>query len=144
MWKITISSAPLVFDEQQHQQQHSSFYNENNTKFHLPDTFIRERNATWSSDTPANTTSTTLGDLNAKVLAQKNRLSITSTRVCSQDLVLPENVHVVCADSAAADLSSSAMFTLNKVPYLFSTACSDGIIRFWSCKERKEDQNRFG
>ena len=25
------------------------------------------------------------------------------------------------------------MFTLSQVPYLFSTACSDGTIRFWSC-----------
>ena len=48
-------------------------------------------------------------------LTQKNRLSITS----SQDLMLPDSVHVVCADSAAADLASSAMFTLSKVPYLF-------------------------
>lgn len=64
----------------------------------------------------------------------KNRLTIKSTRVCQQELDLPENVYVVCADPAAADLSSSAMFTLSKVPYLFSTACSDGIIRFWSCR----------
>ncbi len=41
---------------------------------------------------------------------------------------------MVSADSAAADLSSSSMFTLSQVPYLFSTACSDGIIRFWSCR----------
>jgi len=40
---------------------------------------------------------------------------------------------ILSANSAAADLSSSSLFTLSQVPYLFSTACSDGIIRFWSC-----------
>ena len=64
--------------------------------------------------------------------SSKNRLSITSARVCHQVLPLPDDVHVVCADTAAANTSSSAMFTQNKVPYLFSTACSDGRVRFWS------------
>lgn len=66
---------------------------------------------------------------------RKNRLTIKSTRVCRQELKLPNGVYVVDANSAAADLSSSSMFTLSQVPYLFSTAGSDGIIRFWSCKE---------
>lgn len=42
-------------------------------------------------------------------------------------------MYVVTANPAAADLSSSSMFTSSQVPYLFSTACSDGTIRFWSC-----------
>jgi hypothetical protein len=71
-----------------------------------------------------------------KAARTKNRLTITSSRVCSQDLSLPDGVHVICADTAAADLASSAMFSINRVPYLFSTACSDGIIRFWSCREK--------
>lgn len=66
---------------------------------------------------------------------RKNRLTITSTRVCRQELKLPHGIYVVDADSAAADLSSSSMFTLSQVPYLFSTSCSDGKIRFWSCKQ---------
>ncbi len=66
---------------------------------------------------------------------RKNRITIMSTRVCRQELKLPNGVYVVDANSAAADLSSSSMFTLSQVPYLFSTAGSDGIIRFWSCKE---------
>lgn len=72
-------------------------------------------------------------------MGQKNRLTITSTKVCRQELYLPSGVYVVSADSAAADLSSSSMFTSSQVPYLFSTACSDGIIRFWSCKDLKSE-----
>lgn len=68
--------------------------------------------------------------------SSETRLTITSTRVCQQILPLPDSIYVVCADPAAADLSSSAMFTINKAPYLFTTACSDGVVRFWSCQER--------
>ena len=72
----------------------------------------------------------------------KNRLTISSDRVCRQQLNLPDDVYVVCANSAAADLSSSSNnFTLSQVPYLFSTACSDGKVRFWSCKEARKDMN---
>lgn len=67
------------------------------------------------------------------------RLTINSTRVCQQHLPLPDSVYVVCADPAAADLSSSAMFTINKAPYLFTTACSDGVVRFWACRELTAD-----
>lgn len=71
--------------------------------------------------------------------ANESRLTITSARVCQQELPLPKSVYVVCADPAAADLSSSAMFTIHKAPYLFTTACSDGVVRFWSCQECEKD-----
>ncbi|CAF0710194.1 unnamed protein product [Brachionus calyciflorus] len=76
-------------------------------------------------------------------ISEKNRLTIKSTRVCQQELRLPENVYVSCAATAAADLSSSAMFSQNKVPYLFTTACSDGILRFWSCHLKSGDEYEF-
>ncbi len=73
--------------------------------------------------------------------AQKSRMCITSVRVCRQELDLPKGVTVVKADPAAADLSSSAMFTLSQVPYLFSTACSDGnisLVWVWFARDRLE------
>ena len=51
---------------------------------------------------------------------------------CNQVLELPDDVSVIFADSTAADLSSSAMFTLKKVPYLFfdlSISNGNGIER---------------
>lgn len=105
MWKITITSAPVLFaDEKDPNKIQDESYHPNMNE-------------------------------------QKNRLTITSARVCEQNLNLPDDVYVICADSAAADLSSSAMFTLNKVPYLFATACSDGIIRFWSCRPIEDTDN---
>ena len=79
-----------------------------------------------------------IGGINTSSLGQqqqqKNRLTITSTRVCREELKLPKGVAVVSADSAAADLSSSSMFTHGQVPYLFSTACSDGkLFHFFYC-----------
>ena len=74
---------------------------------------------------------------------EKNRLQIKSTKVCQQELNLPDDVFVTCAATAAADLASSAMFCQNKVPYLFTTACSDGIIRFWSCRLKSDDEYEF-
>jgi hypothetical protein len=76
-----------------------------------------------------------IDEKNGAPASDKNRLSITSMRVCNQELPLPEGVHIVCAETAAADLAASAMFSINRVPYLFATACSDGIVRFWSVKE---------
>lgn len=35
---------------------------------------------------------------------------------------------------AAGHLSSSMIYPACFAPYLFSTACSDGLVRFWSCK----------
>lgn len=74
---------------------------------------------------------------------EKNRLSIRSTRVCQQELNLPNDVYVSCAATAAANLASSAMFCQNRVPYLFTTACSDGIIRFWSCRIKVGEEYEF-
>ncbi len=114
MWKIEIVSASALFADEKPTQQ--TFNQSDCTNTNVFSSF-------------SNASQTGNGS------TQKNRLTITSTRVCQQELQMPDDVYVVCADSAAADLSSSAMFTLNKVPYLFSTACSDGRVRFWSCKQ---------
>ncbi len=59
--------------------------------------------------------------------------------MCKQELNLPPNVQIICAEPAAANLS--CMFTLSKVPYLFATACSDGVVRFWSCDKVETNGN---
>ena len=141
MWKINISSAPMMNEE----SGGANADNGANLKFQ-PDLYMRLNNNGASS--PSSNDMSYLNDMKSpdSLLAssfQKNRLSITSTRVCNQVLELPDDVNVICADSAAADLSSSAMFSLSKVPYLFSTACSDGIIRFWSCRRKENETNQL-
>ncbi len=132
MWKIIVQSHNSLVDE--HQQQQTD-------KLAQDTLFFSTSQESPSRNSPNMKFSESLNGFNFDS-TKKNRLTISSLRVCHQDLHLPEGVSVVCADSAAADLSSSAMFTQNKVPYLFSTACSDGVIRFWSCKQKDtENEN---
>lgn len=69
------------------------------------------------------------------------RLKNTSQKVCSQVLELPEGIEVLSASPAAGHLSSSCIYPACSAPYLLSTACSDGKLRFWTCRmeERGED-----
>jgi DmX-like protein len=129
MWKINIKSSNMNNPTSESNTK-SSNENKNND-----DSFILSNSAETTIYESLNHSD--IGDNNT-YSNKKNRLTITSTRVCRQKLELPPDVEVMCANSAAADLSSSAMFTLKKVPYLFATACSDDIVRFWSCKEEEE------
>ena len=141
MWKLTISSAPLNFDDT---------YNtcaDINKKF-APDSKISElvRNKYNSEFDLVSLSSET--NFNSDLQTQhqplnKNRITIVSSKVCTQELELPENVQIICADPAAADLASSCMFTLSKVPYMFATGCSDGVVRFWSCDKTEADQEEY-
>ncbi|XP_014674315.1 PREDICTED: dmX-like protein 2, partial [Priapulus caudatus] len=62
------------------------------------------------------------------------KLSITTTKVCSQKLHLPRNVEVLDATAAAGHLSSSSIYPACFAPYLVTIACSDGTVRFLKCE----------
>ncbi|XP_051173146.1 dmX-like protein 2 isoform X1 [Leptopilina boulardi] len=62
---------------------------------------------------------------------------ITTTKVCTQDLPLPDGVEVVHAAPAAGHLSSSSIYPACFAPYIVVTACSDSTVRFWKCKVTK-------
>ncbi|XP_071965576.1 dmX-like protein 2 isoform X2 [Antedon mediterranea] len=66
------------------------------------------------------------------------RMKIFSHKVCSQRLELPAGVEVISAAPAAGHLSSSSIYPSCCAPYLFSTACSDGKVRFWKCDVQEE------
>lgn len=68
--------------------------------------------------------------------------SIVSRNVCTQPLPLPSGAKVVTATRAADKMSSSAVNPTCPAQYLFTTSCSDGKVRFWSCKEI-ESENKF-
>ncbi|PIK56051.1 putative dmX-like protein 2 [Apostichopus japonicus] len=63
----------------------------------------------------------------------RTRLRTYSRRVCSQVLELPDGVEIIKASPAAGHLSSSCIYPACSAPYLLSTACSDGKLRFWTC-----------
>ncbi|XP_015601429.1 dmX-like protein 2 isoform X2 [Cephus cinctus] len=67
---------------------------------------------------------------------------ITTTKVCTQELPLPEGIEVVHAAPAAGHLSSSSIYPACFAPYIVVTACSDSTVRFWKCKVTKSELNR--
>lgn len=66
--------------------------------------------------------------------------TISSTKVCTQELPLPPGVIVTTATRAADKMSSAAVNPTCPATYLFTTSCSDGKVRFWSCREIKEGE----
>lgn len=64
-------------------------------------------------------------------------VSIKTTKVCTQELPLPDGVDVVHAAPAAGHLSSSSIYPACFAPYIIVTACSDSTSRFWRCKITK-------
>lgn len=79
-----------------------------------------------------------LGGLGAGGAApEAPHVSITTTKVCTQELPLPDGVDVVHAAPAAGHLSSSSIYPACFAPYIIVTACSDSTSRFWRCKITK-------
>ncbi|KAK9294166.1 hypothetical protein QLX08_011144 [Tetragonisca angustula] len=68
---------------------------------------------------------------------QSSHVLITTTKVCTQELPLPDGVEVIHAAPAAGHLSSSSIYPACFAPYIVVTACSDSTIRFWKCKVTK-------
>ncbi|XP_044020160.1 dmX-like protein 2 isoform X2 [Aphidius gifuensis] len=66
---------------------------------------------------------------------------ITTTKVCTQELPLPDGVEVVHAAPAAGHLSSSSIYPACFAPYIVVTACSDSTVRFWKCNVTKNNKN---
>lgn len=62
---------------------------------------------------------------------------ITTHKVCTQELPLPDGVDVIHASPAAGHLSSSSIYPACYAPYIIVTACSDSINRFWKCERIK-------
>lgn len=69
------------------------------------------------------------------------RVNISTTKVCTQELPLPDGVDVVHAAPAAGHLSSSSIYPACFAPYIIVTACSDSHVRFWKCKVTKKNGN---
>ncbi|XP_024225203.1 dmX-like protein 2 isoform X2 [Bombus impatiens] len=72
---------------------------------------------------------------------QNSHVLITTTKVCTQELPLPDGVEVIHAAPAAGHLSSSSIYPACFAPYIVVTACSDSTIRFWKCKVTKNQSN---
>ncbi|GAB0086325.1 dmX-like protein 2 [Sergentomyia squamirostris] len=70
---------------------------------------------------------------------EKPHVSISTTKVCTQVLPLPDGVDVIHASPAAGHLSSSSIYPACFAPYIIVTACTDSTSRFWRCKVTKRE-----
>ncbi|TDH12947.1 hypothetical protein EPR50_G00052370 [Perca flavescens] len=61
------------------------------------------------------------------------RLSLTTHRLYSQEMALPEGVEAISVTPSAGHLSASCSLPADRVPYLLATSCSDRKVRFWRC-----------
>ncbi|ESO86706.1 hypothetical protein LOTGIDRAFT_235301 [Lottia gigantea] len=114
MWKITISSQPGGGHEGYENSQYSG------------SVFEAEY------DTGTSSGDTSPEDMNPR-MSTVMTMSITTTKVCTQSLDLPDDVDVICATVSAGHLSSASIYPACFAPYQLVTACTDGEIRFWKC-----------
>ncbi|XP_043915100.1 dmX-like protein 1 [Protopterus annectens] len=66
-------------------------------------------------------------------LQSTSRLTLSSVKVYSQEMTLPEGVEIISVTPSAGHLSSSSIYPVGCAPYLLATSCSDGKVRFWRC-----------
>ena len=65
---------------------------------------------------------------------QMSQVHVSTEKVSTMMLPLPEGVQVVHAVPAVGHLSSSSIYPACLAPYVIVTACSDKTIRFWRAK----------
>lgn len=127
MWRIVIASQPIQSDEM------------SSSMMYVPDSNIvqdledpDERHGRSSTSAPNDEHSKAPGFQGSNEYCP--RVNISTTKVCTQELPLPDGVDVVHATPAAGHLSSSSIYPACFAPYIIVTACSDSQIRFWKCK----------
>lgn len=127
MWRIVISS-----------KQQSSFLSE--TAMYVPDSNLtQEPDEDGAGGNPnprrmSQGAETLTGAEHFGPQVEAPHISITTKKVCTQELPLPEGVDVIHASPAAGHLSSSSIYPACFAPYIIVTACSDSISRFWKCE----------
>lgn len=131
MWRIVIASQPIQADEL------------SGSMMYVPDSNIVQDLDDPDERTARQSTAGLGDDLKGHPGYSGSseycpRVNISTTKVCTQELPLPDGVDVVHASPAAGHLSSSSIYPACFAPYIIVTACSDSIVRFWKCKVAKK------
>ncbi|XP_022241502.1 dmX-like protein 2 isoform X2 [Limulus polyphemus] len=123
MWRLVIASQSIEGDGQNFS--------------YVPDSNLVQDSDHSNHSSRSNTPEPTGGTSFLSPHAQP--LRITTKKICTEVLSLPEDVDVIHAAPAAGHLSSSNIYPACFAPYLMSTACSDGKVRFWRCEARETE-----
>ena len=71
---------------------------------------------------------------------QMSEVHVSTEKVCTSLLPLPEGVEVVHAVPAVGHLSSSSIYPACLAPYVIVTACSDNKVRFWRTRMNNNNE----
>ncbi|KAG5673298.1 hypothetical protein PVAND_003358 [Polypedilum vanderplanki] len=132
MWRIVIASQPIQADEL------------SSSMMYVPDSNIvqdlddNEEHQRQGRPSTAGLIDDNQKDLMSGINDYCPRVNISTTKVCTQELPLPDGVDVVHAAPAAGHLSSSSIYPACFAPYIIVTACSDSNVRFWKCQVTKK------
>ncbi|XP_035898477.1 dmX-like protein 2 isoform X2 [Anopheles stephensi] len=137
MWRIVIASQPAASDEMSSSMM---YVPDSNLVQDLDDPENLHRPSVVPDDIPKS------AGHNRTPLDHASHVNISTTKVCTQELPLPDGVDVIHAAPAAGHLSSSSIYPACFAPYIIVTACSDSTVRFWKCKniQRKEGNGGAG
>jgi hypothetical protein len=129
MWRIVIASQPIATDAEL-----------SSSMMYVPDSNIVQDDDLDETQRQGARQSTAGLDDNMKDPSINDycpRVNISTTKVCTQDLPLPDGVDVIHAAPATGHLSSSSIYPACFAPYIIVTACSDSQVRFWRCNVNK-------
>uniref|UniRef100_A0A182VT50 RAVE complex protein Rav1 C-terminal domain-containing protein n=1 Tax=Anopheles minimus TaxID=112268 RepID=A0A182VT50_9DIPT len=131
MWRIVIASQPAAADEMSSSMM---YVPDSNIVQDLDDPENLHRPSVVPDDIPKSAAH------HRTPLDHASHVNISTTKVCTQELPLPDGVDVIHAAPAAGHLSSSSIYPACFAPYIIVTACSDSTVRFWKCKsmQRKD------
>uniref|UniRef100_T1IMB2 RAVE complex protein Rav1 C-terminal domain-containing protein n=1 Tax=Strigamia maritima TaxID=126957 RepID=T1IMB2_STRMM len=138
MWRIVIASQPITGgDKSNKKTRYYQFINNSLPTGLLKNmTYAPDSNLVQDSDADHSNLSSRSNTPEPSA-SQHNALSppltISTTKICTQKLILPPNVEIIHATPAAGHLSSSSIYPACFAPYLLTTACSDSKVRFWYC-----------
>nr|XP_019954783.1 PREDICTED: dmX-like protein 1 isoform X2 [Paralichthys olivaceus] len=118
MWHLHLAARPITMEETKTEKDATTASPMNSSHFDF-DTFsspITQKSKTCTSS-----------------LQSACRLILTTHRLYSQEMALPEGVEAISVTPSAGHLSASCSLPAGRVPYLLATSCSDGKVRFWRC-----------
>ncbi|XP_041643935.1 dmX-like protein 1 isoform X1 [Cheilinus undulatus] len=126
MWHLHIAALPVTMDETMSETDANPASPLNSSQFSFD---------MFTSPVPQKTKPCTSN------LQSACRLSLTTHRLYSQEMALPEGVEAISVTPSAGHLSASCSLPAGRVPYLLATSCSDGTVRFWRCTTKPSGIN---
>ncbi|XP_057663826.1 dmX-like protein 1 isoform X3 [Diorhabda carinulata] len=123
MWKLTIASTDTE-------------YSLSASQMYVPDSVLVQDENDLSRKN-------SMESLHLKPSKVSPHINLMVSREVKQILPLADGIEIVHATPAAGHLSSASIYPACLAPYCFATACSDGVIRFWTVSSNPNQVREF-